>query len=425
MGTPTHPQINDQNSPSTSRLTVKGPCWRLALVSAGLCATLVWAWSAQAAPWGPGIEALATAVAEPVASPGPTIAVPLRHMEVGDLPCESSATACLAQVDTAGQGVAPDLQDYRYFSAVTGLSGGGSLGRPILALGWNGALPEPVTSPTWFGGVGTTTGGQLAGNQWHYDETGRQVLAVGQFAAQAPQWGDAPQMGGVQVGSWGSTTSALSPGQFGYASTVGWIDPDATLASVGSADDSQAAGLLSMRYGLAPNLTLESQMQTADAFSAAGMGAMYSAGQIGTLYAGALQSHRDNDDGYRVQAGYQVKVTPGLTLGYSNAYSDAGFNDLSNYADGVQTSDERVNTLSAGVDLGRLGTLTGSFSGLSAEGDASDDSRYYGLTQTVSLNDSTTLSLSANREVVSGDYQMLLTATMPLAVLMRRLTDPW
>jgi len=266
--------------------------------------------------------------------------------------------------------------------------------------------------PRWFSSVSSQEGLSYGDRSWTYREAGGTSLSLGNITPGAPAWGSAAPIGGVRFAS--STPvdgSLLGKGLLSYSSSFGRLngmDPNATSGAVAYG---AAAGSSMVSYGLSPNLTVESQMQTARDLSARGLGTTYSAGELGTFQAGVTHSRLDAVDASRYRLGYNVDVANAVKLGLTTERVQAGFGDLSSYQSGAASPYTR-NIWSAGVPISGYGTLTGTYSaGMGA--DPSTDERRFGLQHSMELAPQVRFAVGADRDVVSGSYDVRANLILP------------
>ncbi|CAM4062308.1 fimbrial protein [Bordetella muralis] len=281
---------------------------------------------------------------------------------------------------------------------------------------------HPSTRP-WFSAVGSQQGFSYGGGNWTYRDTVGPTVSMGNLTANAPIWGSAVPIGGLQVSSSWTGGATLSEGAFAYSSAVGRLNYTDTTVSAGAIDYGVTAGSGSLRYGLTPRLTLESQMQSAPDMSTHGLGTTYAAGDLGTFQMGATQSSFDHVNAWRYRFGYNVNLAESVSLAVTNEQIGAGFGDLSDYRSGAVGAPTMRNTLAAGVPLRGWGTLTGSYTGTRESGVAVE--QRFGLEHSMLVAPSVRLAVGADRDVVTGDYEMRAGITMPVDAFMRGRWVPW
>jgi len=275
----------------------------------------------------------------------------------------------------------------------------------------------------WFSAVGSQQGFAYGGGRWTYRDTAGPTVALGNLTANAPIWGSTVPIGGLQVSDWNSGAQNVPEGRLAYSSALGVLNYTDTAATSGAIDYGVTAGSGTLRYGLTPVVTLESQMQTAPDLSTRGLGTTYAAGELGTFQVGATQSSFDHVNAWRYRFGYNVNLTESVSLAVTNEQIDAGFGDLSQYRAGAAAAPRMRNTLAAGVPLHGWGVLTGTYTGM-REGGVPVEQRF-GLQHSMLVAPSVRLAVGADRDVVSGDYEMRAGLTMPVDAFVRGRWLPW
>ncbi len=274
---------------------------------------------------------------------------------------------------------------------------------------------RPLGAPKpWFGGISTVGGMEEGDRSLTYRSVQGPSLSLGSQTAYTPAWGGAATIGGFGFSNLtAASDSPVAEGKLGYSSMFGHLDYTDTSATQGGVNYGSAAGSSALRYGLTKDWTLEGQAQSARALSATGLGSTYSVGEWGTVNAGATQSRYADTESWRYRLGYKVDVWSGVTLGYANEQTQAGYNDLSTYSTGPVDTRQFRNTLSAGVPMGAWGTLTGTYSGLRESAGVLAE-RHYGISQSMLLAPNVKLAIGADREAVSGDYAFNMNLSLPL-----------
>lgn len=273
----------------------------------------------------------------------------------------------------------------------------------------------------WFASVGSQTGMVYGDRSWTYREADGPSVAVGNLSTTALTWGSSAfAIGGLQLSSPAPTTTSsgtLEPGQFGYSSSIGRLNNTDMTATSGAVTYGPSVGTGSFRYGLTSDVTLEAQVQSAPSLAAHGLGTTYSAGEYGSVQAGITQSSYDAVGARRYRLGYSVDVIEDLKVGLITERTQNGFSDLATYQSGGAQPYSR-NIYSAGVPVSGVGTLSGTYTlgnGLTP----ADDERRIGLVQSVQLAPSVQFALGADRDIVTGDYDVRANLSMPVDTFMR------
>ncbi|MCD0504315.1 fimbrial protein, partial [Bordetella petrii] len=275
----------------------------------------------------------------------------------------------------------------------------------------------------WFSSVGSQQGFAYTAGRWTYRDAVGPTVALGNLTANAPMWGSAVPIGGLQVSDWAGGRQAVPQGRLTYSSAVGALNYTDTAAPAGAFDYGVTAGSGTLRYGLTPVLTLESQVQSAPGMATQGMGTTYSAGDLGTFQAGATQSNFDHVNAWRYRFGYNVNLWESLSLAVTNEQTEAGFGDLSLYRAGGVAAPRTSNTVAAGVPVQGWGTVSGTYSGLRESGQAVE--QRFGLQHSMFVAPGVRLAVGADRDVVSGDYLMRAGLSMPVDAFVLGRWLPW
>ncbi|CAM3914584.1 fimbrial protein [Bordetella tumulicola] len=368
-----------------------------------------------------GIGALAPANSIPVA---PAADIPLRELPLDPMPCEMSPAEGLIdaslQIDAPAAplpvqcaSLFPDIasvpeQSYSFGLETTELAAE----HPVILV----TRAHPSTHP-WFSAVGSQQGFAYSGGRWTYRDAEGPMLSLGNLTANAPIWGGTVPIGGLQVSSgWRGGIQTLPEGALAYSSSVGLLNYTDTAASSGAIDYGVTAGSGSLRYGLTPALTVESQMQSAPNLATQGVGTTYAAGDLGAFAFGATQSTFDSVNAWRYRFGYSVNLAESVSLAVTNEHIDAGFGDLASYRNGAGIAPQMRNTLAAGVPLSGWGTLTGTYTDTQDAG-VSVEQRF-GLEHSMLVAPTVRLAVGADRDVVTGDYEVRAGISMPVDTFM-------
>lgn len=276
---------------------------------------------------------------------------------------------------------------------------------------------SPEQTARRFAPVAGLSGMRYAQRGWVYRQAGGPAVSVGSVKSNAPRWGSAANIGGVQLANWsGAANSVMPEGRLGYSSTVGRLDYSDANAKSGGLTYGPSVGGGAVRYGLTSDFTVESQLQRAPDMSVMGVGGIYSAGQWGTVQAGATQGSLQSGAGWRYELGYNVALTDYFKLGYRAIATEEGYGDLAGYTSGPAGSANQRNIVTAGVPLGGgYGTFSGTYNGLRDQGAFTE--QRLGVQHSLDLTPRTRFVLGADRDAVSGDYAMRMQLTMPVDIL--------
>ncbi|MCJ9708501.1 fimbrial protein [Bordetella hinzii] len=284
--------------------------------------------------------------------------------------------------------------------------------RPVLNQGV--VLPRP----RWFSAINARPTLSYGDRNWLYRSPEGPSVGIGNLTANAPAWGGSAPLGGVQVSDQFDSASNIGAGKFGYSSSLGRLNLMDPAATQGAVDYGAPAGSGTVRYGLTSAMTLEGQLQTTRGLTTRGLGTRYNAGEIGTFEAGVTQSSFDSVNAWRYRFGYNVTMADAVQLGVTGEDIGAGFGDLSSYSAGGAATRQMRSTLSAGVPLRGMGTLSGTYtSDVLGRGDPND--RRVGLEHSMELAPRVQFALGADRDLLSGDYEWKARLSMPVDTFMR------
>ncbi|MGB3287937.1 MAG: hypothetical protein WBA83_01545 [Burkholderiaceae bacterium] len=248
----------------------------------------------------------------------------------------------------------------------------------------------------------------LGASNWRYSNRQGLDVTLGNDAIVVPAWGNSARMGGVSISQ---SSLAAGDGQaWQYSMSVGALD----YSSGSMANDlsyGPTASNTVLRYGLSPDVTLESQLELAPNLATSGLGGNYQT-RWGAWSAGVARASYGLYTGWRYQAAYTVDVMDDVQLSWLNERHTAGFVDLSRYRDSQVSPGGVRQKLTAKVPLGRWGDVTGSYENeYSATGDMR---RSFGVGQQFWYSPNLRIGLKAEREVISGDYDIGLRFSVPI-----------
>lgn len=284
------------------------------------------------------------------------------------------------------------------------------VGGPVMIMSGISSAPAPL-----FSSLKSLEGGSFQDGSYIYRQSNGPTMAVGNVSTKAPAWASSAEIGGVQVSNWLGNERTIPEGQIGYSSSFGRLNNMGSVPTSGAVDYGVAAGSGSVRYGVTPDLTLETQMQTARSLTARGLGTTYSAGTYGTFQVGATQSSFDAVNAWRYRFGYQVDLGDSVSVGVNNEQIGSGFSDLSAYRDGANSANRSRSTLSVGVPTHGMGTFTGTYSGMRENSSVSE--RRLGLKHSMAVAPEVNVSVGGNRDIVTGEYEMRANVSMPFQSL--------
>ena len=257
-------------------------------------------------------------------------------------------------------------------------------------------LSTPSLDPWTFGS-----------SNWRY--TGEQGLGVslGNNEIEVPAWGNTARIGGISVSQ--SSQVGSDSQQWQYAMSVGALDYSSQ--PQGDLNYGPTASNTVLRYQLNPQVMLESQLETAPDLITTGVGGRYATNEWGAWSLGIAKASFGMHQGWRYQAAYEVDVLETLQLSWLSERHTSGFADLSRYADGVSVGGVRQQ-VSASVPLGRWGDVAGMYE--SSHSALGDTQRSFGLTQQFWYSPNLRIGLKAERQIVTGDYDVGIRFSVPI-----------
>jgi len=249
-------------------------------------------------------------------------------------------------------------------------------------------------------------------SNWRYADAQGLSVTLGNEEIAAPAWGNSARLGGISV-SQSSLVSAGDAHAWQYTMAVGALD-----YSTGQEDLNYGpkAGNTVVRYGLSPAFTLESQLELAPNLMTSGIGGQYQT-DWGAWSAGVARASQGLYKGWRYQASYSVDLADTLRLSWLNERHTEGFADLSRYQNGAAAPGAAApggirQRWTATVPMGRWGDVSGTYE--SARTSLGEQQRSFGFTQQFWYSPNLRVGLRAEREVVSGDYDIGIRFSVPI-----------
>lgn len=264
---------------------------------------------------------------------------------------------------------------------------------PRLGARWAGKSDHPWTYGT---------------SNWRYADTEGFSVTLGNEDIAVPAWGNATRLGGISI-SQSSLVSAGDAHRWQYTMAIGALDYSSSQEDL---NFGPTASNTVLRYGLSPALTLESQLELAPDLMTSGIGGQYQT-RWGAWSAGVARANQGLYKGWRYQAAYSVDLADTLRLSWLNERHTEGFSDLSRYQNGGGLSPGGMRQKwMATMPLGRWGDLSGSYE--SARTSLGDQQRSFGFTQQFWYSPNLRVGLRAERELISGDYDIAIRFSVPI-----------
>lgn len=165
-----------------------------------------------------------------------------------------------------------------------------------------------------------------------------------------------------------------------------------------------------IHYGLGDHVALESGVQLAPGLVTTSLGGRFDAHDWGLLRAGVAHGGLDEQQGWRYQASYDVKLSDDLLFSLRNEWDAPGFSDLGHYRNGVTAGVRRH--WKATVPTRRWGDISGSYESFRPE--EGTPTQRFGFSQQFWYSPNLRIGLQAHRELVSGDYDIGIRFSVPI-----------
>lgn len=234
-------------------------------------------------------------------------------------------------------------------------------------------------------------------------------ISIGSQQVGNAEWARSAKLGGINIAD--SDLPGESAKQtWSYTVALGAID-GAPAASSGDLAYGSGAGYAAMNYGLSPAFKLESQVEMAPSMMATGLGGEYDTGW-GAWSAGVARASGSVYKGWRYQTAYTFDVMEDIKVTWLNESTSEGFADLSSYESGPAASSASRQKWSAMVPTRRWGNISGGYEVYNPK--AGDQRRSFGLTQQFWYSPNLQIGLTANHEMVSGDYDVGIRFSVPV-----------
>jgi hypothetical protein len=272
--------------------------------------------------------------------------------------------------------------------------------------GWQ--RPARRSRSPWLARQGDTPW-TLGSSNWRYSNKEGLDVTLGNEEIVVPAWGNSTKLGGVSI-SQSSLAGSGDSQRWQYSMAIGALDYSSSADSGDLAYGPTASNTV-LRYGVSPDFTLESQLEVAPDLVTSGLGGNYRT-RWGAWSAGVARASYGLYKGWRYQAAYKVDVLDDLQLSWMNERHTAGFTDLSRYRDGEVSPGGIRQRWTATVPLGRWGDVSGVYE--NEYSSTGNTRRSFGVGQQFWYSPNLRIGLKAERELVSGDYDIGIRFSVPI-----------
>lgn len=251
---------------------------------------------------------------------------------------------------------------------------------------------------------------ELGAENWRYTAGDGTDLTLGSYAPRISVWGGGARLGGIAV-TRSLTDCAVPEDSWQYGVVLGALNYTDAAASSGALAYGAGASDAVVRYGVDSDLTLETQVQWAPAMVTAGVGGLYST-PWGAWRAGVAKATHDLHEGWRYRVGYDTSLLDDIKLSWLTERRSGGFTDLGSYTGFKADSGHRRNLFSTSIPMGRWGMMRGSYEHIASSTEPLK--QRFMVSQQFWYSPNLRVSLSAQREHLSGDYGLGLELAMPI-----------
>lgn len=276
--------------------------------------------------------------------------------------------------------------------------------RPIRrTLSRTGTLSEPAPPraaalPRW----------QLGSRNWHHAVNKTLGVTVGSAEVVTSVFVDKTTLGGLHIQQSALPLSHAS-NDLTVSMAVGALDYSGKQGK-GDLAYGPAAASTAVRYGSGKHMAFESGIQWAPDLLTATLGGRYDARRWGQLRAGIAHGSLSDQRGWRYLTLYDVHLMDSLRVSMRNEWSAQGFADLAHYRNGAAAG-VRSN-LSAVVPTRRWGDMRGTYETFRPADGLS--TQRLGFSQQFWYSPNLRVDLQAQRELVSGDYDVGIRFSVPI-----------
>ncbi len=227
-------------------------------------------------------------------------------------------------------------------------------------------------------------------------------------------------LGSTQVDNGSTSQTVLGGFRLGTGTTSGssW---DASLAAGaidrtsgtegGDLDYGPMAGQAALSWRPQDVWSVDSSVQAAPGMVNTTLGTQMDAGDLGAFRLGMAHGGMHSVRGWGVQTGYEVRLFDRVDLSFDTGRQSTGYADLGNYAQGP-ASGTMSRRFSAGMAGPMHGTITGTYESYNDVG--GQPHQRFGFNQQFWYSPNLRVGVKAQRETVTGDYDVGLSLSVPI-----------
>jgi len=276
--------------------------------------------------------------------------------------------------------------------------------------GYGIAGSQGVHAPLTVSSLTSADAWELGAENWRYTGSDGTDLTLGSYSPRSFVWGGGARLSGIAL-TRSLSDGAVAQDHWQYGLVLGALNYTDAAATSGALTYGTGASDAVVRYGVDPDFTLETQVQWAPDMVTAGVGGVYST-SWGAWRVGVAKATRNLQDGWRYRVGYDVGLIEDIKLSWLTEQRSGGFSDLSNYTGFAADSGQTRNLVSTSIPVGRWGTVRGSYEHVASQ--AAPLKQQFMISQQFWYSPNLRVSLSAQREQLSGDYGLGLEFSLPI-----------
>lgn len=249
---------------------------------------------------------------------------------------------------------------------------------------------------------------ELGSAAWRYQGMHNTDVLIGNAEMGTPNWISSPQLGGVQISQRFSENDERFPWR--YNLSVGALDYSNSKAEGDLQYGPTATGLW-VDADVSSQVQVEALYETAPAMQLGGVGARYQTEEWGAWSSSIARASHSFGSGWRYQTRYDADISSTLNVGLASERYQGDFADLSSYGKSALGSGVK-HAVDANLGMGRWGSLQGQL--VTQRSQFGTPSQQLGVTQQFWYSPNLRIGLQAQRELLNGDYNMVLRFAVPL-----------